>query len=351
LALWFLLDPASRKQLRSPAPYLAVVAALVPLLPLLVHNMNTWGTPRASLESVARRTYGFGVPESAGEFVERIGMHVHLILQSFGAVFDPPRNWMGYIPSVLAVYVVMLALALVYVARKGNMLPALAFVLTPLLLAVVSKRGKFPEDSRYFAFLLPIGFLAIGMLWDGVLRAIWRWAPPQGWWSRGRHLVKGLPEVSPVTIGQAALTTAILVGLYQLAVYPIDVLGSAKHYFVVHNFTARPMIELGRMLVRENAPKVWVDEAFYGDAYWMCNGATAGEAFAYIITLNSIPVAVTPSAEIQPAAGECLALTRENGTALSARLNLKEISQTPASSSNCVPDSIVLYQVEDSRAP
>jgi 4-amino-4-deoxy-L-arabinose transferase-like glycosyltransferase len=345
LGLWFLLDPVSRKQLRTRGPYLAVGAAVVPLMPLLIHNVLTWGTHRASLDSVSRRTYAFALPESVGEYVGRIGLHLHQISRSFAAVFDPPRDMTEYFWSVLAIYVVLLVISVVYVARKGNALPALAFALTPLMLAFVSKREKFPEDSRYFAYLLPIGFLAIGMLWDGVLRAIWRWAPQEGWWSRMRWQVGGLPEITPLSIGHAVASAILLYGLYQLAVYPIDVLGSAKHYFVVNNFTARPMIDLGRMLKREQAQRVWVDEDLYGDAYWMCNGATAGEAFAYVITLNSIPVSVAPVSETTPVVGDWLAMTPENGQALAAHYALGQVAETPAGKINCVPASIVLYQV------
>jgi hypothetical protein len=320
------------------------------LAPLLLHNALTWGTSSASLNSVSRRTYAFGLPEDATDYADRVGLHIHETLRSFAAVFNPPEQLSDYMFSVLAVYVVLLTVSVLYLLRKGNSLPALMFVLTPILLAIVDKRAKFPNDSRYFAYLLPVGYLAIGILTDAALRALWRWTPPEGWWNRVRWQLGKLPEISLVSAGRVLVTAFLLVNLVRLALYPLYMLIGVNNFFLHYNFTANPILALAQRAREADAPRVLVDEDLYGAHYWMCNGATAGEALSYILELNSVPNAVTSFQDTVPAVGEWVAVTPERAVELATTFALAENGSTPPSSVHCAPETILLYRVQGTPA-
>src|SRR5581483_8006755 len=104
LLLWVLLDPKNRAQLKTAPPYLAIGATALAYSPALLHNALTWGSTRTSLESVSRRTYAFGLPESITDYGDRLAMHSIAIWRTFAAEFDPLRTLGDYVQFPLILY-------------------------------------------------------------------------------------------------------------------------------------------------------------------------------------------------------------------------------------------------------
>ncbi len=170
----FLLPPSRIVAwLRSPWPYLALLAFAVGYGNMIWYNLQTGfgsivGAQRAGTYEAASTVQSY-----FGHWATTLPQVVNL----FSAVF---RNWRSPLepftnpsPWVLIpwlLYSVLLGAALVYSARKGDPLPALTILTFLMVIPIFFKAFDFPWAGRYFTGLLPLIYVSVG----GLLVAIWR---------------------------------------------------------------------------------------------------------------------------------------------------------------------------------
>lgn len=346
LALWVMLNPVYRRQMRTRRPYLAIGAAVLAYSPVLVHNALTWGTAQSSFSSVTRRTYAFGLPENVGDYANQVVNTTLDIWRAFAAQFVPFETWRDVLQFVPLFYLLLLLVAVVWLFRRGNMLPGLMFVLTPLLLAVFVRNTIFPYDTRYYAFLLPVGYIAIGIFLDRVLRAIWTWKPPAWQWMGRQFNFGALPPIQVHQLVRVLVIVFIAVNLIRVALYPLYALVGVNQFFLLNGPNSSGMLELAQR-ARAAKAQVWLDQDLTGADYWMCNGVTAGEALAYLLTLNSVPNQTFRLNQFAVTPPQWIAVTPQHSAQLAAHTKLKQIGTTMPPGVHCAPAVIELYQVEN----
>lgn len=346
LALWVLLNPVYRRELSTRGPYLAIVAAVLAYSPVLVHNALTWGTAQSSFSSVTRRTYAFGLPENLGDYSNQVVNTTLDIWRAFAAQFVPFATWSEVLQFAPLFYLLLLLISIVWIFRRGNMLPGLMFVLTPLLLALFVRNPIFPYDTRYYAFLLPVGYAAIGILLDWGLRAIWTRKSPAWQWMERQFSFGALPPIQVHQLVRVLVIVFIAVNLLRLVLYPLYALVGVNQFFLLNGPNSSGMIELAQ---RARAAKayVWLDQDLTGSDYWMCNGVTAGEALAYLLTLNSVPNRAFKMNQFAVTPPQWIALTPQHSVQLLARTKMKQIGATMPPGVHCAPAVIELYEVEN----
>lgn len=345
--LWIILDSAGRAQLTTRMPAWGAVAALISYSPVIIYNFLSWGSAQASIDTAARRTYAFGLPESASDYVARLVMHSIELLRALASNFETYERAADYLRSPLVVgYLLLLIAALLFLARRGNLLPALAVGSTLILLAVFDKRTNFPYDTRYFAFLLPLIFAAFGMLGAFVLRALWTWTPQYLRGTRGELRFGSLPSLPVLLAVRVLLTALLVVNFMRLALFPLYILVGVNQFFLVNGPNSSGMIELAQRARAANA-FVWLDQDLTGADYWMCNGVTAGEALAYLLTLNSVPEKTFKIDQFAVTPTQWIAVTPQHSAQLSARTKMKPIATTMPPGVHCAPAVIEMYEVEN----
>ena len=92
--------------------------------------------------------------------------------------------------------------------------------------------------------------------------------------------------------------------------------------------------------------RVLVDQDLTGSDYWMCNGATAGEALAYLLRLNSVPTEQVNIAGATLSAQDWIAVAPANVERLPGGLSLRPVAASPPSRTHCDPASIELYEIQ-----
>lgn len=343
LVLWLLWDSRGRAWLKTPAPYLGGIGALAAYSPVLAYNLIAWGTAKASLNTALRREYAFGLPESWSDYLGRLALHASQMAKALASDLSNAQN-----PEVIArftwVLVVILMVGLVVAWRRKNPLPVLTIGSTLVLLAVVYKRSYFPYDARYFSFLLPIAYAGIGLVFSSAARAIWNF-DARATRARLPIRIRGIPLLPIANIARASAILLLSAVALALAGRPLQELDSVYHYFQVNRFDNSTFIEIADRAKIANPPHIWIDLQLQGSDYWMCNGSTAGEALAYVLLLNQLPVAPLSDSAPVVVPSDWLILTPDNARAWSARLPTQRITRTPRPLVHCAPERIVVLEI------
>lgn len=168
LALWFLAQERGRTWLRRPAPYVAV------LLALLAYSNMIWFNLRGGFASVAEarnpRNAYVELPTPAA-YAENLRNLIIQLLKMLSGTFREGYAPLDYLrePPVL-IYGLVLLLALAYTVRRGRSLPLALLASTALLMPYVNRSYESLHDTRYIAFLLPLAYTAMGILLGDLLR-------------------------------------------------------------------------------------------------------------------------------------------------------------------------------------
>jgi hypothetical protein len=166
LAAHMLIDSRRRAQLKTPWPYLGLVAALVGYLPVIYYN---WITHLGSLIVARQRWYAFEINPSAakayGTTEGMVSMLGRIVLGSFGPTNQALSNW----PAIVVIWNLGV-FALARMAREGRTLP---FLVVTGALAVYAYFGRYyenPTSVRIFMPAIPLIFVALSdLLVFGVL--------------------------------------------------------------------------------------------------------------------------------------------------------------------------------------
>lgn len=343
-ALTLLANSQTRAQMKTRAPYLALIVCLVAYSPVLWHNALYWGTARASIATAARREYAFGLPESVGEYTQRLALHAGEMARAVASDFNPETLSTIFPPLTWAI-VFALLIGLLLAWKRKNYLPLFAFGSTLALLALLNKRAYFPYDTRYFAFLLPIAYVAMGMTFDAIARTFWNFAARFDKWTLTPSISARVRFVSLSNLARLALMLVLSLTFARVLVHRVAVLDSVYNFFLVNQFTSAEMIAIAKHARAANPPHVWVDRQLEKSAYWMCNGVTAGEAVAYLVTLEQVAVSPLPRRAPALAPLDWLIVTPKTAEKWRARARVQEITTTSAPRVHCAPAPMVVLQI------
>lgn len=209
LGIDFLIRRPSRALLRHPAPYLAVLAALVAYAPVLVYNIQN---PLGSLRSASTATYAFENAPSLSKAFENIAPQfaavARVALGSFG-----PADMQAFLtdPRLLLFLLVSLA-TLIWNARSGEPFPLITFLTAMFLLVVFNRFSAIPDSSRYFQFLLPVIYATWGWsalrLWKSISARGRIWNRASGVALGALFLAVGLSSLSGLATNYANMTAS-----------------------------------------------------------------------------------------------------------------------------------------------
>ena len=162
LALWVLTQRQGRAFLRTPWPYLALALAALTVGNLVWFNLRTGG---GSLENVEERRYAFTGGADLGAYllnVGRFGLGLAMMLASeFGLKID--AGWRILAQPLVAVWVALVAVAVLVAARRGQSLPLVVLAVAWLVIPYLNQNYGSTVMSRYIAFLLPPLYAAVGV--------------------------------------------------------------------------------------------------------------------------------------------------------------------------------------------
>jgi 4-amino-4-deoxy-L-arabinose transferase-like glycosyltransferase len=158
-----------RSRLRTPWPYLGLLAFLLGYANVLAHNLAGGFESLTSAQRI-RQDYATD-DDAANSYAEALGMALLLLARVLGGAIDA-RAWpAGYLldPAVLLASALALA-GLVWQARRGNPLPLLLVISCLLLLPAVNPKFRTLISSRY---VMPLAPLLLASLAGPLAAALW----------------------------------------------------------------------------------------------------------------------------------------------------------------------------------
>jgi len=186
VAAWFLIqrtpgghDWRSQSSRQSPIgfrtrwPYLAAAAILLVYAPVIIHNMRTSLT--AVQEVTQHRLYAWEPVTSLGMYLQNMWRLALQLCRQVSGVLEGNETFqdlMG-LPLLLSAWAVA---GLIYTARKGASLPALAVLSQMLAMPGISSYYGLYLETRYTIQLVPLMFVAMAALaadvWEIPLRKL-----------------------------------------------------------------------------------------------------------------------------------------------------------------------------------
>lgn len=210
LALWFLLDKGRRAWLRSPWPWLAVIAALAAYSPVIVFNLRDGFQSVREAQASVNAADGPVLAGWIGGLTGALAQLGRSMVGGFtldGIARDPL--------SILAAsfYAAAMLAAAVLVARDsdlptGRRLPLVVVGVALIGLPLFNRNWQGFLEARYLAFTLPLLYAAAG-----ALAAEWPPWEQQGWRRSALRIgliaLVALPALRVLQYERSALTEAL----------------------------------------------------------------------------------------------------------------------------------------------
>jgi 4-amino-4-deoxy-L-arabinose transferase-like glycosyltransferase len=228
LGVWIVSSVRTRVWLKRPALYVAAGLFVVGYAPMIVANAHVGNRLFADAQ---QRTYAFGVARDLREYVLRIGSFAKVMA---GAIVGSMP------PATLAARLVEAAMAfatlagLVFLWRAQNRLIPLLFVATLGILPVFVHG----PGTRYFIFLVPAAYVAIGVVAAEGLTRIGH---------EGIERLRARPAWRRPALACASLWLILLV------VWPLVTIRRYYEYVWAAGQTNEPYYQLLRVLHEERA--------------------------------------------------------------------------------------------------
>ena len=162
---WFLTRWKSTIGLRTRWPYLAGIAFLAIYAPLIIFNLQS---PLQSVhEAVGARPYIWQPDPSRETYVHNLGQLALQLGRQVSGVLEGDRSFRGLLGMPL-LYITWAVAGLMYAARRGLTLPALAVGSQALVMPWVSNYYGMLAITRYTSQLMPLIFVAMSVLAAGM---------------------------------------------------------------------------------------------------------------------------------------------------------------------------------------
>jgi 4-amino-4-deoxy-L-arabinose transferase-like glycosyltransferase len=254
-----------RSWLRTPWPYLAVVAFLVVNANLIAFAMLSRGESLAEAQSHVRSYARSGATglDLYQENLGKLGLAFGRMLAGAVDVRDTSADYLAD-PSFWS-YAALLLIGLVWGVARGSALPLLVLVPYALVLPLVNSKFEVIPNGRFLAPLLPVAYagIAIGL---SALCALAR------------------PRLAPSRRRWAFAAVATV-----LVFWPLVPLAVRYDQMVDSERTSLALIEALTTLESRRQPGEWVVLDSDLDKLWLDAGGDYLVAFRYLLTMRSIP--------------------------------------------------------------
>ena len=275
VAVWFLIQRKPAIGLRTRWPYLAAVAFLLAYAPVIAYNLQTGVV---GMQEAGARSYLWQPNPTWPAYLQNLGRLALQLCRQVSGVLEGQENLktLAGLPLLFSAWAI---LGLVYAARQGNTLPALAVGSHLLVMPWLSNHYGMTGTTRFTNQLTPLILIAMVAL----AARVWEWA-------RNRIHQPGTAR----TIGWLAGVLLVAISLWPLA--------SLFGYY-----------ERAAAQGQTNAPAfAFLDDfmrQWRGDKILVSDSVNDVKAIEYLLAVNRIPYTMLPIGRIM----ETLATGQEKG--------------------------------------
>lgn len=308
---WWLADRERRARLKTPAPYAAVAVFLVVLSPMIVFNLQSMAahqglaSVRDALGPSQPIARDHGPAAIAGNAIQLAGQLGRAA--GAGPLVEPgdptPGGFGGVLvratdalrPFATVAYALLLFGALAYAALRGSRLLAAVAGTAVMVLPFVNRAYTGFYDTRYIAFLLPLGYVALAEVVAVVSVGAGR--------ANAISIGNGQPLDSPQSVQERQWQPwkrRVWIALFGLMVaYPLASLGA---YYARENAagrTNRPIWVTESRLVQANTPSspILIDKAMRKIKHG--GGGDPARAFDELLALADVPHQIVDEAKMR----------------------------------------------------
>ena len=172
VAIWFLFQLKPSIGFRTRWPYLALAVCVLICAPLIIHNVRT---PLAAVREVAHsRVYAWEPVTSLGAYGQNMARMALQLGRQVSGVLDGTESF-GDLAGLPLLFIAWAVAGLVYAARKGVGLLALAVVSQLLIMPGLTRYYGLLLPTRYTSHLIPLIFVAMAALVEGLWNANLTW--------------------------------------------------------------------------------------------------------------------------------------------------------------------------------
>ncbi len=286
VAVWFLLQRQSPIGFRTRWPYLAAAAVLLVYAPVIIHNMRTLSAVK---EVTQHRLYAWEPVTSLGMYLQNMWCLALQLCRQVSGVLEGNETFqdlMG-LPLLLSAWAVA---GLIYTARKGASLPALAVLSQMLVMPGLSSYYGLYLETRYTIQLVPLMFVAMA----GLAASVWNRVPAR---PQSPAAILRLPTFARAASRAAGRATCVL--LVALSLWPLTLLARYYQHQLAAGRTTAPNYAFVDEVVRQ----------WHGESILISKSLGPFNPTEYIFATQRLPYLAMPLGRIM----ERLAIGQEKG--------------------------------------
>lgn len=275
VAAWFLIQRKPAIGLRTRWPYLAAVAFLLAYAPVIAYNLQT---SVVGMQEAGARSYLWQPNPSWPAYLQNLGRLALQLCRQVSGVLEGQEDLqtLAGLPLLFGAWAI---LGLLYAARQGVTLPALAVGSHLLVMPWLSNHYGMTGTTRFTNQLTPLILITMAALAAGA----WEWAR------------KRIPQPGTAkTIGWLAGVLLVAVSLWPLA--------SLFGYYA--RAAARGQTNAPAFAFLDDFVRQW-----RGDKILVSDSVNDVKAIEYLLAVNRIPYTMLPVGRIM----EALATGQEKG--------------------------------------
>jgi hypothetical protein len=282
--LWFLIQRKSSIGLRTRWPYLALVAFALVYSPLIVSNVQTHF---AAITGVQARDYVWQPALSLLAYIQNLAQLVLQLFRQLSGVLESKSD-MSFLIGIPLVFGVWAIAGLVYAARRGTTLPALAIGAQVLIMPWLSSNYQMISSTRFTIHLTPLIFVAMGVL----AADVWAWLC-----TRSRRFT------SSWALKRAASLLLVIFSLWPL----VPLFRYYESRVTAGETNAVYLAFMDEFMQRWRGEKVMVSEDLFG--FVAVRDMSEYNPTVYLLTTSQVPYEVWPIARLL----EHLSIGQEKG--------------------------------------
>ncbi len=261
---WFLIQRKRAVSLRTPWPYLALVAFLAVYAPVIAHNIQT--NLAGITEASAGRSYLWQPNPSPQTFLQNFTRLALQLCRQVSGVLEGDESLKSLIglPLVLSVWAIT---GLIVAARRAITLPLLAVASQLFIMPWLSNHYGLTGTTRFTNQLTPLILVAMGVAAEQV-------------WKYGLKLKLRASSASRLKPMAVILGTSFVV----LSLWPITSLFRYYDHAVARGETNAPALAFFDDFMRE----------WKGDVILLDDSPGAGKTVEYFLAVNRVPYDLMP---------------------------------------------------------
>lgn len=275
VAVWFLLQRQPAIGLRTRWPYLAAVAFLLAYAPVIASNLQT---SLAGVQEAGARSYLWQPNPSWPAYLQNLWRLALQLCRQVSGVLEGAED-LATLVGLPLLFSAWAVLSLIYAARRGNTLPALAVGSHLLVMPWLSNHYGLTGTTRFTNQLTPLILIAMAALAAGV-------------WALARQRIH-----PPGTSRFIAWLAGVL--LLAAGLWPLTHLFRYYEHAVARGETNAPALAFAGDFVQQ----------WRGDPILLSSSMSDHKAIEYLLAVNRVPYTMLPIGRIM----EMLATGQDKG--------------------------------------